>query len=88
MVIGKPMRMAAAADRYNETLNPTYREDVLDAYFFDSLEQLRILSDKWVDTYNHKHPHRSMKGLMRNQKLRLIAEGALETETLQFTNQV
>lgn len=72
---GKPMQ-----NGYNERLNRTYREDVLDAYFFDSLEQLRVLSDKWVETYNNEHPHRSMKGLTPNQKHRLLEEAAVEKE--------
>ncbi|WP_262897690.1 integrase core domain-containing protein [Dyadobacter sandarakinus] len=72
---GKPMQ-----NGYNERLNRTYREDVLDAYFFDSLEQLRILSDKWLDNYNSKHPHRSMKGLTPNQKHTLLKESATKKE--------
>ncbi|MCF2494284.1 integrase core domain-containing protein [Dyadobacter chenhuakuii] len=72
---------------YNERLNRTYREDpgrraALDAYFFDSLEQLRILSDKWLDNYNSKHPHRSMKGLTPNQKHILLKENAVKKEKL------
>src|SRR5690606_10337638 len=54
---GNPMQ-----NGYNERLNRTYREDILDAYFLESLEQLRILSDKSLDDYNNNHPHRSMKG--------------------------
>lgn len=54
---GKPMQNA-----YIERLNRTYREDVLDAYYFDTLEELRMLSDEWQYNYNHLHPH---KALMR-----------------------
>lgn len=78
---GKPMQ-----NGFNERLNRTYREDVLDAYFFDSLEQLRILSDKWLDTYNSKHPHRSMKGLTPNQKRILLTENAMKKEELIANN--
>jgi len=77
---GKPMQ-----NGYNERLNRTYREDVLDAYFFDTLEQLRILSDQWLETYNSKHPHRSMKGLTPNQK-RILLEEAMKEKELTVEN--
>jgi putative transposase len=54
---GKPMQNA-----YIERLNRLFREDVLNAYMFDSLEQVRILADKWVSEYNQLHPHKSLNG--------------------------
>ncbi len=54
---GKPMQ-----NGYIERLNRTFREDVLDAYEFDTLEQLRILCDEWQYQYNHYHPHQSLSG--------------------------
>jgi putative transposase len=53
---GKPMQ-----NGYIERLNRTFREDVLDAYQFETLEELRILSDEWQYSYNHYHPHKSLK---------------------------
>jgi putative transposase len=53
---GKPMQ-----NGYIERLNRTFREDVLDAYEFETLEELRILSDEWQRQYNHYHPHKSLK---------------------------
>ena len=47
---------------YIERLNRKYREDVLDAYVFDTLEELRILSDEWQDHYNNHRPHSALKG--------------------------
>ena len=46
---------------YIEQLNRTFREDILDAYEFDTLEEVRRLSDEWQDNYNNKHPHKSLK---------------------------
>jgi putative transposase len=54
---GKPMQ-----NGYIERLNRTFREDVLDAYEFDNLEELRILCDEWQHQYNNFHPHQALGG--------------------------
>lgn len=46
---------------YVERFNRTFREDVLDAYIFESISQLQIVSDKWRILYNTSHPHQSLK---------------------------
>ena len=48
---------------YIERLNRTYREDVLDAYLFETLEQIRMLSDEWQHHYNHTYPHEGLHGV-------------------------
>lgn len=48
---------------YIERFNRTYREDVLDAYIFENVSQLRVISEKWRDGYNQGHPHQSLQGL-------------------------
>ena len=52
---GKPMQ-----NGYMERLNRFYREDVLDAYWFNDLHQIRTLTDKWREDYNRKHPHSAL----------------------------
>lgn len=55
---GKPMQ-----NGYVERLNRTYREDILDAYLFNNLNQVRELSNEWMKDYNSFHPHKSLNRL-------------------------
>lgn len=55
---GRPMQ-----NGYIERFNRFFREDILDAYWFEDLEQLRILAEKWRVDYNYNHPHKSLGGL-------------------------
>jgi putative transposase len=52
---GKPMQ-----NGYIERLNRSFREDVLDAFLLESLEEARIASDEWQYKYNHVLPHDSL----------------------------
>ena len=49
---GKPMQ-----NGYIERFNRLYREDILDAYLFEDMHQLRNLSYDWMEDYNQNHPH-------------------------------
>lgn len=48
---------------YIERFNGSFRRGVLDAYIFESIEQLWEKTESWVHDYNHFRPHDSLKKL-------------------------
>jgi putative transposase len=49
--------------RLIERFNRTYRTEVLNAYVFESLDQVREMSADWLQSYNEERPHDALAGL-------------------------
>jgi putative transposase len=62
---GKP-----AQNAYIERFNRTFREEVLDSYLFDQLEEVRNITEHWLEDYNTIRPHEALQGLPPRQFVR------------------
>ncbi len=52
---GKPQQNA-----FIERFNWTYREELLNAYVFETLTQVRLITEHWLEIYNAERPHRAL----------------------------
>jgi putative transposase len=46
-----------------ERFSRTYRTEVLNAYVFESLDQVREISAEWLQSYNDERPHDALTGV-------------------------
>ena len=65
---------------YIERFNRTFRTEVLDAYLFNSIEQVQAIADDWLIQYNEYRPHDSLGGVPPKQFMpRLITTTAADS---------
>lgn len=61
---GKPTQNALI-----ERFNRTFRNEVLKRHLFESLQQVREITQEWIDEYNHIRPHDALDALTPNEAL-------------------
>lgn len=61
---GKPTQNA-----FIERFNGSYRRDILNAFIFTNLDEIKLMTDEWKEYYNTERPHDALGNLSPKQFL-------------------
>lgn len=67
---GRPMQ-----NGFIERFNGSYRREILDAYVFFELHEVRKLTAEWMDEYNNRRPHEGLSNATPKEWLDRIRSG-------------
>ena len=60
-------------NEFIERFNQTYRTEILDFYLFRTLNEVREITERWLNEYNGGRPNESLNNLT-SEEYRLMAE--------------
>jgi putative transposase len=67
---GRPMQ-----NGFIERFNGSYRREILDAYVFFELHEVRKITAEWIDEYNYRRPHEGLNNATPKEWLEKIRSG-------------
>jgi putative transposase len=67
---GRPMQ-----NGFIERFNGSYRREILDAYVFFELHEVRKITAEWIDEYNYRRPHEGLNNATPIEWLEKIRSG-------------
>jgi putative transposase len=67
---GRPMQ-----NGFIERFNGSYRREILDAYVFFELYEVRKITAEWIDAYNYRRPHEGLNNATPKEWLEKIRSG-------------